>query len=113
MTDADLDIYNTAKLHSVCRQLIDDLRSDMYMAVRMDEFVKLVNERLRVEVGERDVKECLRYDTTVKIVETKNAEVIWLWEKCYELIEKVADMAARYRAVLSDPENLDEYDDDR
>ena len=98
-------------------ELIRDMRSDGYLAVRMDEFVRRVNEVLEdagMKATAEDVKECLRYDTTVKIVMIKNAEVMWLWEslKYYELVEKVADMAARYRAILADPENLDEYDDD-
>jgi hypothetical protein len=102
-------------LAPVCRaleQVIADMRSDGYLAVRLDEFVRWLNKH--VEATADDVKECLRYDTTVKIVRTKNAEVMWLWESWnyYELVEKVADMAARYRAVLAEPENPDEYDDD-
>jgi len=93
-------------------ELIRDMRSDGYLAVRMDEFVRWLNEY--VDAAADDVKECLRYDTTVKIVRTKNAEVMWLWEawSYYELVEKVVDMAARYRAILAEPENPDEYDDD-
>ena len=105
----------------VCRALervIADMRADIYLAVRLDELVRWVNDELEASGSEvkataDDVKECLRYDNTIKIVKTKSTEVIWLWElwRYYELIEKVADMAARYRAVLADPENP-EYDDD-
>jgi len=96
-------------------ELIRDMRSDGYLAVRLDELVGRANAELEaVKATADDVKECLRYDTTVKIVRTKNAEVMWLWESWnyYELVEKVADMAARYRSVLAEPENPDEYDDD-
>ena len=106
---------------AVCRavkRVIDDMRADIYLAVRVDELVRRVNAELEasgretVKVAIDDVKECLRYDTTVKIVKTKSAEVLWLWERnYYELVEKVADMAARYRSVLAEPENPDEYDD--
>jgi len=93
-------------------ELIRDMRSDGFLAIRMDEFVRWLNKY--VDAVADDVKECLRHDTTVKIVRTKNAEVMWLWESWnyYELVEKVADMAARYRSVLAEPENPDEYDDD-
>ena len=90
------------------------MRSDVYLAVRLDELVSRVNAKLEtVKATAEDVKECLRYDNTIKIIKTKSVEVIWLWEswRYYELVEKVADMVARYRAVLADPENL-EYDDD-
>ena len=107
---------------AVCRavkRMIDDMRADIYLAVRVDELVRRVNAELEtsgretVKVAIDDVKECLRYDTTVKIVKTKSAEVLWLWEtwNYYELVEKVADMATRYRSVLAEPENPDEYDD--
>jgi len=104
-------------LAPVCRaleQVIADMRSDVYLAVRLDELVSRVNAKLEtVKATAEDVKECLRYDNTIKIIKTKSVEVIWLWEswRYYELVEKVADMVARYRAVLADPENL-EYDDD-
>jgi len=91
-------------------ELIRDMRSDGYLAVRLDEFVRWLNKYVGAVTD--DVKECLRYDTTVKIVRTRSAEVLWLWERnYYELVEKVADMAARYRSVLAEPENPDEYDD--
>jgi len=106
---------------AVCRavkRVIDDMRADIYLAVRVDELVRRVNAELEasgretVKVAIDDVKECLRYDAAVKIVKTKSAEVLWLWERnYYELVEKVADMAARYRSVLAEPENPDEYDD--
>jgi hypothetical protein len=104
-------------------ELISDLREDKYLAVRMDEFVRWLNKRMQLEAEERgevavkasaeDVKECIRYDTTVKVVKTKDAEVLWLWEAWYyyELIDKIADMARRYRSIIADPES-DEYDDD-
>ena len=93
-------------------ELIRDMRSDGFLAIRMDEFVRWLNEHVKATAD--DVKGCLRYDNTIKIVKTKSAEVIWLWEswRYYELVEKAVDMAARYRAILADPENPDEYDDD-
>jgi len=95
------------------RDLIDDMRSDMYLAVRLNEFVKLVNERIKayaeergveaVEVAEEDVKRCIRYYDEVKIVDD---DVLWLWGGwyAYYLVEKVADMARKYGSVLAEPE---------
>jgi hypothetical protein len=103
-------------------ELISDLRADKYLAIRMDEFVGWVNMRLQLDEKGRvvkatanDVKECIRYDTTVKVVNVKDAEVLWLWEswRYYDLVRSVADVAAETRAALVVPESSDEeYSDD-
>ncbi len=112
---------------AICRkvnELINDLRSDLVLAIRIDEFVRWLNNSIKNDVEEGrgeattatadDVKECIRYNTTVKVVKTKDAEVLWLWESFYyyELVEKVSDAARRYRVMLADPENPDVYDGD-
>ena len=105
-------------------ELIRDLRADKYLAIHMDEFVGWVNMRLRLAAEEgrggiakataEDVKECIRYDTTVKVVKAKDAEVLWLWEgwHYYDLVRSVAEIAAETRAALVAPESSDEYGDD-
>ena len=105
-------------------ELIRDLRADRYLAIHMDEFVGWVNSRLRLDAEEGrgvfakattdDVKECIRYDTTVKVVKVKDAEVLWLWEswRYYDLVRSVAEIAAETRAALVAPESSDdEYGD--
>ena len=106
-------------------ELIRDLRSDKYLAIHMDEFVRGVNIRLQLDAEEGrgefaeatadDVKECIRYDATVKVVKVKDAEVLWLWESWlyYDLVRSVAEIAAKARATLAAPESSDEeYSDD-
>ena len=103
-------------------ELIRDLRADRYLAIHMDEFVGWVNMRLDAEQGRGgfvkatadDVKECIRYDATVKVVKAKDAEVLWLWEAWYyyDLVRSVAETAAVTRAALVAPESTDEYGDD-
>ncbi len=104
-------------------ELIRDLRADRYLAIHMDEFVGWVNMRLRLDAEEGrgefvqatadDVKECIRYDATVKVVKVKDVEVLWLWEswRYYDLVRSVAEIAAETRAALVAPESSDEYDD--
>jgi hypothetical protein len=105
-------------------ELIRDLRADRYLAIHMDEFVGWVNERLRLDAEEGrgvfvkatadDVKKCIRYDATVKVVKAKDAEVLWLWESWsyYDLVRAVAEIAAVTRAALVAPEDADEYGGD-
>ena len=105
-------------------ELIRDLRADRYLAIHMDEFVGWVNSRLRLDAEEGrgeyvkatadDVKECIRYDATVKVVKVKDAEVLWLWEswRYYDLVRDVTEIAAEARAALVAPESSDEYGDD-
>jgi hypothetical protein len=115
----------TAEVCSKVAGLIDDMRSDVYLAVRIDRFVEAVNNALQVEAEERgketmqataeDVKKCLIHDESVKIVSAGGHEVLWLWNgEAYVnlLMDKAVKMALTYKAVVSDPEKLDEYDDD-
>jgi hypothetical protein len=90
----------------VCRkvkELIRDMRSDMYLAVRMDEFVKVLTEG--GPITEEDVKQCLRYDDTVKVVRVKDKEVLWLWDgwRIHDLISRTAEVAAEEKEVLASP----------
>jgi hypothetical protein len=114
-----------ARIAEVCSKLIDDMRSDVYLAVRIDHFVEAINNALQVEAEERgkepiqataeDVKKCLMHDKSVKIVSAGGHEVLWLWNgEAYVnlLMDKAVKMALTYKAVVSDPEKLDEYDGD-
>jgi hypothetical protein len=109
-------------MQEICRhvhQLIDDLRTDLFLAVRLDEFVKDVNERIKidaeergieaVEASERDVIECIKRYDDVKVTDLNDVKVLWLWAGWYSyyLIEKIADMAKKYRRVLAEPEKYD------
>jgi len=108
----------------ICREVrnvIDDMRSDLITAVRMDAFVDWINSHVSVEAEERgeevaeisreDVAACLKLDPTVKIINVDGVEVVWLWGGGYldELINRVAAAARKYRVMLVDPEK---YDDD-
>jgi hypothetical protein len=108
-------IAATPRKDVVCgevNELINVMRSAVVLAIRMDEFVVWVNRALRrsgeaVEATAEDVKGCIRYDPTVKVVETRGAEVLWLWESYYyyELVEKATRIAQMYRSVLAEPDN--------
>ena len=82
------------------RQLISDLRSDKYLAIRLDEFVKIINDV--AEISEEDVKACLKHDTTVKIIN----DVLWLWNDSYMymLITDAINMARKHGGVLMEAE---------
>ena len=93
-------------------ELINVMRSAVVLAIRMDEFVMWVNRALRysgeaVEATAEDVKGCIRYDPTVKVVKKDGREVLWLWESYYyyELAEKATRIAQMYRSVLAEPDN--------
>jgi hypothetical protein len=89
------------------RQWIDDLRSDMYVAVALDRFIQLVDGYLETAAQERnvetvkitkeDVYACLKYDDTVKIVDVDGREVLWLWGgwRLHDLMRRVAEVAAK------------------
>jgi len=82
------------------KQLISDLRSDKYLAIRLDEFVRIIRDV--VEISEEDVKACLKHDTTVKIIN----DVLWLWNDSYMymLITDIANMTRKYGSVLAEAE---------
>jgi len=94
------------------RRGIEDLRQDLYIAVSIDDLVKYVNESIRadvemrgaesVEITKEDVKMCIKYDDSIKVVETRNGkEVLWLWHgyKFYEFMHDVAEIASKYSDV--------------
>jgi hypothetical protein len=88
------------------RRWIDSLRSDLYVAVSIERLLHLLNGYLE-EVGEddldvakvakEDLKRCLKYDDTVKFVETKKGEVLWLWDgwRLHNLIDRIVEMASK------------------
>jgi histone H3/H4 len=93
------------------RGLIRDMRSDGYLAVRVDEVVKAVNEALRAaaeeggrkaaEVTAEAVRRCLKHDDTIEIITEDGGEVLWLWGGWYihALIDRVVKLAAKYGEV--------------
>jgi hypothetical protein len=106
--------------HDVCgevRGLISNMRSDGYLAIRIDELVEFVNAALRVaaeeggqkvvEITVEDVKRCLKYDDTVRVIGGGNGgEALWLWGGSYMfmLADRAAKAAAKYGAVLMEAE---------
>jgi hypothetical protein len=87
------------------RRWIDSLRSNLHLAVSVEKLLDLMNGYLE-EVGEddldiskvtkEDLKRCLKYDDTVKFIETKKGEVLWLWDgwRLHNLINRIIEVAA-------------------
>jgi hypothetical protein len=111
----------------ICREVqnvIDDMRSDIIVAVRMDAFVDWINSRVNVgaeergeevaEITKEDVAACLKLDPTIKMLNIDGVEVVWLWGGGYldELINRAAAAARKYRVMLVDPEKYDEWADE-
>jgi len=82
------------------KQLISDMRSDKYLAIRLDEFAKIINDV--VAISEEEVRECLKHDVSVKIIN----DVLWLWGDSYMhmLITEIVDMTHKYGGVLAEAE---------
>jgi hypothetical protein len=108
---------------SYVRDLIHDLRDDMFLAMRLDDFVDEVNYRIKADAEWNhveppavatadDVKQCIKYYDDVKIIDSGGVEVLWLWSGwyAYYLTEAVARVARRYRggvlAMPDKPENV-------
>ena len=90
------------------KQWIDDLRSDMYMAVALDKFIEMINGYLdtigeKGEITKEDVKTCIRYDDTVKIMDVNGKEVLWLWGgwRLHDLMHRAAEVAAKESEVAA------------
>jgi hypothetical protein len=84
------------------RHWIDDYRSDLYIAVALDKLIEMINGYLNTigekgEITKEDIKMCLRYDDTVRIVSVGDKEVLWLWHgwRLYGLMDKVAELATK------------------
>jgi len=94
-----------ANQQAPCRYVklwVDNYRSDVYVAVALDKFVEMVNGYLStigegLKITKEDVKMCLRYDDTVKIVDVNGKEVLWLWNgwRLYDMINKAVEAAAK------------------
>jgi 2',3'-cyclic-nucleotide 2'-phosphodiesterase (5'-nucleotidase family) len=91
------------------KQWIDDYRSDLYLAVELDRFTAMIDGYLdtvgeAVKITKEDVKTCLKYDDTVKIMDVDGKEVLWLWDgwRLYSFIDKVANLASKYGEVWVD-----------
>jgi hypothetical protein len=95
------------------RQTIEDMRSDVYLAVAVEQFVKFINESLSIEAEERgveavevtadDVKACIKGDDTIRIIEKGGKEVLWLWGGAYMrvLVDRVIEWAVEYGEVTA------------
>jgi hypothetical protein len=89
----------------VCRrvkQLIDDLRDELYVALTLDVFVIYVNDPGLPAVTKEDVKACLKYDDTVKIVNVNGKEIVWLWDgqRLYEFVDRAVNLASEYSEAV-------------
>ncbi|MFZ8811042.1 MAG: hypothetical protein ACO2PN_23405 [Pyrobaculum sp.] len=94
------------------RQLVDDMRADLYLAVALEEFARYINEFYEVEaekVTVDEVRSCIENYNEVKIVEVGGKEVIWLWGGRYAyMLEKMAvEWAAKYREVLAEVRDVE------
>jgi hypothetical protein len=93
-----------ATLPAICRhvrQWIDNYRSDLYIAVALDKFIEMINGYLDTigeggKVTKEDVKTCVKYDDTVKIVEVRGGGVLLLWSgwRLHDLIDRAVELAA-------------------
>ena len=94
------------------KQLIDDMRSDMYLAVRIEEFLDILSGRINVELEEqgkkpikiddRIVMECLYRDKRVEVHRYVNTYILWLWNEEMEVLKSmILNDAYKYRAVLT------------
>jgi hypothetical protein len=81
--------------------LISSLRSDLYVALPLDQFVSMLNGP-ETKVTEADVRACIKIDDTVKIVNTGGREIMWLWGdwRLHWLIDKILELANEYGEVV-------------
>jgi len=93
---------------AICKyiyQWIDDLRSDIYIAVRVDRFLELINGYLQETSGdgvekvtEDDLKTCTRFDDSITIAKARDGtEVLLLWSgwRLYDLVSMIIETATR------------------
>jgi hypothetical protein len=100
-----------------CRYInswIDDLRSDLYVAISVEKLLKMMNEYLR-DVGKDgvgtvtrgDLEMCIKFDDTVRIVKAgEDAEVLLLWSgwRLEQLVSRIIGIAAKEgEALVSAP----------
>jgi len=90
------------------KQWIDNYRSDLYIAVTLDKFIEMINGYLdtigeKGEITKEDVKTCIKYDDTVKIMDVNGKEVMWLWHgwRLHDLMHRVAEVAAKESEVAA------------
>jgi hypothetical protein len=104
------------------KQLIEDLKSDMYLAVRMDEFMEMLAGRVNAELealGKEPIKiddefvmDCIYREENVKVYRY-GKYVLWLWHnEVNVLISMILYDAYKHGAVLAEIENPDKYYDD-
>jgi 2',3'-cyclic-nucleotide 2'-phosphodiesterase (5'-nucleotidase family) len=80
----------------------------MYMAVALDRFIEIINGYLdtigeKGEITKEDVKTCIKYDDTVKIMDVNGKEVMWLWYgwRLHDLMHRVAKVATEEGEVAA------------
>jgi hypothetical protein len=85
--------------------LISSLRSDLYLALQLDQFVAMINDP-EPKVTETDVKACVKFDDTIKIVRVGDREIMWLWGgwRLYRLIDEILELASKYGEIVVIPE---------
>jgi hypothetical protein len=87
------------------KQLVDDLRSDLFAALTLDAFVIYASDP-DMPVTKEDVKTCLKYDDTVKFVSVNGKEVLWLWDgwRLHDFVNRIIDLAKNYTQAIVIPE---------
>ena len=79
------------------KQLIDELREELFVALTLDIFIIYLNDPWRPKLTRDDVKTCLRYDNRIKIVNVGGKEIVWLWnDDLQEFVSRVTSMASIY-----------------
>jgi 2',3'-cyclic-nucleotide 2'-phosphodiesterase (5'-nucleotidase family) len=101
----------TAMTSAICKHVkrwIDSYRSDLYLAVALEKFAAMVNGYLdaageAVRITKDDVKTCIKYDDTVRVVDVNGREVLWLWSgwRLYDMIDRVAEVASKEGEVAA------------
>jgi hypothetical protein len=85
------------------RQWIRHLKRRLAIAIKVDEFLKLLNDYLQEfgygkleEVTEDELKQCLRH-VAVEIIVKDGKEVVWLWggRLRHRLFDRIIEMAAK------------------
>jgi hypothetical protein len=77
------------------KQLIGELRSEMFLALTLDKFIDYVNVP-ELSITKDDVETCLKQDSRVKIINVGGKEVVWLWNDLQEFINRIIDIASIY-----------------
>jgi len=87
------------------KQLIDELREELFVALTLDIFIIYLNDPWRPKLTRDDVKTCLRYDNRIKIVNVGGKEILLLWnDDLQEFVSRAVGMASIYGEAVVIPE---------